>query len=124
MAEKSNHYPDYSTSMRPPRRLDIPYGTPGPKADGPKDPRLEYPNQIQDARKKGEGCSSCKWERQCLLLIHQKKYGTIEHETGKDGKRYILSTIGTSCESWNEDFPPLTQDQILNVRIDLPYWYF
>lgn len=97
---------DKTSSPQPTPRMNT-GDDPGPYQDGPRDPRLKYPRTIKNARKNGEGCSSCKWNTQCKLLYWHRNFGYFYHETKEEGALVIDPRMGRACESWNIDFPPL-----------------
>jgi hypothetical protein len=82
---------------------------PGPGDEGPIDPRLYYPRTIKTGRKRGEGCSSCRWNGQCKVLYYQRNFGYVERDNS-GGVLKFPPELGTGCESWNVDFPPLPSE--------------
>jgi hypothetical protein len=86
---------------------------PGPGSEGPLDPRLYYPRTIRKARARGQGCSSCRWRGVCKIFYFQRNFGYInrDHITNYNSPNATSAQVdpklGTGCESWNVDFPPL-----------------
>ena len=92
--------PDYTPSLKVEK--NVPADPQGP----PKDPRLEYPRVIATPRKRGEGCSSCKWRPQCRVMYWNQNFGNTLYVFTEQSYSPNLNS-GHACESWNYPFDPL-----------------